>query len=74
MKIDIDFEENSPHQEGIISELYQRPDKTYFEEPKDLESLVKTSNLIKKFLTKQADIDKILKIIQCKLLKGCIYW
>ena len=26
----IDFEENSLHQEGIISELYQRPDKTYF--------------------------------------------
>ena len=23
--IDIDFEENSPHQEGIISKLYQRP-------------------------------------------------
>ena len=30
MNIDIDFEENSPHQGGIISELYQRPDKTYF--------------------------------------------
>ena len=41
-KIDIDFEENSPHQEGIISELYQRPNKTYFQEPKDLESLVNT--------------------------------
>ena len=34
MNIDIDFEENSPHQEGIISELYQRPDKMYFQEPK----------------------------------------
>ena len=29
-KIDIEFEENSPHQEGIISEFYQRPDKSYF--------------------------------------------
>ena len=68
--IDIDFEENSPHQEGIISELYQRPNKTYFQEVKDLESLVNTSNLIQKFLPKQADIDKVLKIIQHKVLKG----
>ena len=70
MNIGVDFEENSPHQEGIISELYQRPDKTYFQELKDLESLVNTSNLMQKFLPKQADIDKILKIIQCKVLKG----
>ena len=69
-KIDINFEENSPHQEGIISELYQRPNKTYFQKPKDLESLVNTSNLIQNFLLKQADINKILQIIQCKVLKG----
>ena len=68
--IDIDFEENSPHQEGIISKLYQRPNKGYFQEPNDLESLINTSNLVQKFLPKQADIDKLLKIIQCKLLKG----
>ena len=42
-KKDTEFEENSPHQEGIISEFYQRPDKPYFQEPKDLESLVYTS-------------------------------
>ena len=70
MNIDVDFGENSPHQEGIISELYQRPDKTYFKELKDLESLVNTSNLVQKFLPKQVDIDKILKIIQHKVLKG----
>ena len=68
--INIGFEENSLHQKGIISKLYQRPDKTYFQEPKDLESLVNTSNLVQKSLPKQADIDKILKIIQCKVLKG----
>ena len=33
-------------------------------------SLVNTSNLIQKFLPKQADIDKVLKIIQFKVLKG----
>ena len=70
MNIDIDFKENSPHQEGIISELYQRLDKTYFQELKDLESLVNTSNLVQKYLPKQVDIDKILKIIQHKVLKG----
>ena len=32
--------------------------------------MVNTSNLIQNFLPKQADIDKILKIIQCKVLKG----
>ena len=29
----IDFEENSPHQEGIISETYESPDKSYIKEP-----------------------------------------
>ena len=52
MNIDADFEENSLHQEGIISELYQRPNKTYFQEPKDLESLLNTSNLVQNFLPK----------------------
>ena len=28
--IDLDIEENSPFQEGIISETIQRPDKTFF--------------------------------------------
>ena len=29
----IDIEENSPFQENIISEVYERPDKLYFQEP-----------------------------------------
>ena len=28
LEINKDFEENSPYQEGIISEIYQRPDKS----------------------------------------------
>ena len=28
--ITMDFEDNSPYQEGVISEIYQRPDKSYF--------------------------------------------
>ena len=31
--INLDFEENSPFQEGVISEAYQRPDKLFFQEP-----------------------------------------
>ena len=34
--INLDFEENSPFQEGIISEAYQRPDKSFFQEPQKL--------------------------------------
>ena len=29
----MDFEENSPYQEGVISEIYQRPDKSQLVEP-----------------------------------------
>ena len=35
-----------------------------------MEGLVNTGKLVQKFLPKQADIDKILKIIQRKILKG----
>ena len=69
-KIDIEFEENSQHQEGIISEFYQWPNKSYLQQPKDLENLVNTSNVVHTFLPKQTDIDKILKIILQKVFKG----
>ena len=32
----IEIEENSPFQEDIISEVYERPNKSYFQEPIDL--------------------------------------
>ena len=35
-----------------------------------MQGLVSTGKLVKKFVPKQADIDKILKIIQRKVLKG----
>ena len=69
-EINMDFEENSPFQEGVISEIYQRPDKSFFQEPRELQSLVNTDNLVQTFLPKLDDIDKILKIIQRKVLKG----
>ena len=63
-KIDVEFEENSPYQEEIISKAYQRTDKSYFQEPRELKSLVNTGRLVQKFLPKQGDIDKILMVIQ----------
>ena len=72
-EINTDFEENSPYQEVVISETYQKPDKSYFQEPQELDSLINTGKIVQKFLPKQDDIDKILKIIKGKFLKECIY-
>ena len=66
----LDIEENSPFQEGVISETIQRLDKTFFQKQKSLDDIIDTGNLIHKFLPKQMDIDKILQIIQRKVLKG----
>ena len=66
----IEFEENLPHQEGIISEMYERPDKSYIQEPIELKDLIDTTKLIQKFLPKQVDIDTILDVIKRKVLKG----
>ena len=45
-------------------------DKSFFQEPKEFEDLIKKGNLIQKVLPKQAVIDKILKVIQRKVLRG----
>ena len=68
--INFDFEENSPFQEGIMSETFQRPDKSFFQEPKELGDLINKGNFVHKYLPKQTDIDKILKMIHRKVLKG----
>ena len=66
----IEIEENLPFQESIISEIYERPDKSYFQEPIELKDLIDTNNIVQQFLPKQTDIDKILEIIKRKVLKG----
>ena len=48
----VDIEENSPFQEGIISEIYERPDMSYIQEPQELKDLIDTTKLIQKFLLK----------------------
>ena len=39
------------YQEGVISAMYQRPDRSYFQEPPEFKSLVITSKLVQKVLT-----------------------
>ena len=56
--------------EGIISEMYVRPDQSYIEELQELVDVVDTSKLVQKYLPKQTDIDKILDVIKRKVLKG----
>ena len=63
-------EENPPFQEGIMLEMYQRPDKTFFQEPKELGDLINKGNFVHKYLPKQMEIDQILVMIQRKVLKG----
>ena len=52
----VDIEENSPFQEGIISEIYERLDTSYIQEPQELKDLIDINKLIQKFLPKQMDI------------------
>ena len=61
--INLDFEE------GIMSKTFQRLDKSFFQEPKEL-YLINKGNIIHKYLPKQTDIDRVLEIIQRKVLKG----
>ena len=53
-QVNLDIEENSPFQEGIISELIQRPDKSFIQNPKKLKDVIDSNNLVHKFLPKQA--------------------
>ena len=66
----VEIEENLPFQEGIILEIYERPDNSYVQEPQELKDLIDTTKLVQKYLPKQMDIDKILDIIKRKVLKG----
>ena len=70
IETNLDFEENSPHQEGIITEMYKSPDNSYLEQPQQLSDILDSTKIIHKYLPKQVDIDKILNIIKRKVLKG----
>ena len=68
--INFDFKENSPFQEGITSETFQRPEKLFFQYTKELGDPINMGNFVHKYLPKQTNIDKILELIQKKILKG----
>ena len=42
----VEIEENLPFQESIISEIYERPDKSYFQEPLELKDLIDNNNVV----------------------------
>ena len=46
----MDIEENSSHQEGIITKSYVAPDQSYLEQPQELIKLVNTSKFIQRHL------------------------
>ena len=50
IEINMDFEENSPYQEGIISEMYERLDNSYVKEAPELKDIVDTTKLVQRFL------------------------
>ena len=54
----VEIEENSPFQEGIISEIYERPDTSYVQEPQELKDLIDSTKLIQKFLPKRQTLKR----------------
>ena len=42
----MDIEDNSPFQQNIILEIYERTNKSYFQEPIELKDLIDTRNII----------------------------
>ena len=46
----MDIEENSPHQEEIITERYVVPDQSYLQQPQELIKLVNTSKVVQWYL------------------------
>ena len=53
-----------------MSETFQRQDKSFFQNPKELGDIIDKRSFIHKYLSKQMDIDKMLEVIQRKVLKG----
>ena len=49
----MDIEENSPHQEGIITKAYVAPDQSYQEQPQELIKLVNTLKFVQIHLLQQ---------------------
>ena len=48
--INFDFKENSPFQEGIMSGTFQRLDKSFFRNPKELGDIIDKKNFIHRYI------------------------
>ena len=57
-KFNFEFEENSPFQEGIMLETFQRQDKSFFQNPKELGDLINKENLVHKLLPSKEILTK----------------
>ena len=66
----VDIEENFPFQEGIVSEIYERLDMSYVQEPQEFKDLIDTTKLIQKFLPKQTGHRQNSRHYQEKGFKG----
>ena len=66
----INFDLRKTHHFKKASCLRHSKTGQIFQEPKELGDLINKGNFIHKYLPKQMDIDKLLKIIQRKVLKG----
>ena len=53
LDINLDFEENLPFQEGVISEFFQRLDKSFFQDLKEINDLINMGNLIQNIFQKR---------------------
>ena len=71
--INSDIEENSPFQEGVISETIQRPDKMFFQNPKRLEDIIDKGNLITSSYPNKQTLKKFCILFKEKCLKAPIY-
>ena len=70
LEINRDIEENSPYQEGIISEVYQRPHNSQLVDPPELTDLVNTEKIIQNFFTKTGRYRLNFKSHSKKSVKG----
>ena len=60
-EINKDFKENSLYQEGTISELYQRTDKSHLLEPQELEGLQRSVKRYTSLCNNKGDTTRISK-------------
>ena len=63
------IQNGNTNQEGVMLETFQRLDKSFFQNSKELGDPINKENLVHKFLPRQTYIDKILDVIQRKVLK-----